>query len=358
MTVSVEKGLVAPGRRAGRVTLRWRGWSLRFRVRSVLVLLGSVVAISVAAVIGLLLGELDLSFAEVLRALTGRSSDPLATYFVTEVRLPRVVTALVVGAALGAAGAVFQNLTGNPLGSPDIIGFTTGAATGALVQIIVVGGGPTAVALGALLGGLGTAALVWLLTRRTGLTGQRLVLIGLGVGVGLAALNTLLVARASLVAAQTAAQWLAGSLNAVLWPRTGWTAVAVLALVVPLCWLSRPLSMLPLGEDVAIASGVPVQRLRTALVLLAVGLVSVATAATGPIGFVALAAPQVSRRLIGVPSPGLVGSGITGALLVLVSDLLAQHLFSPTELAVGVVTGTLGGAYLVALLALEWRRSR
>ena len=335
--------------RRGPVSVRLRRRTLVATVLSALALLG-------LAVLGLGLGEYAVAPGQVLAALVGRGQDPLAAYFVTEVRAPRVLTALVVGAALGVAGAIFQNVTGNPLGSPDIIGFTTGAATGALVQIIVVGADTRGVALGALVGGLATAGLVHLLTRRHGLSGQRLVLIGLGVGATLAALNTLLVVRASLVAAQTAAQWLAGSLNAVLWPRATLTLVAVavlLALTVP---LARPLSMLVLGDDVCRAAGIGVQRVRGAAVLLAVCLVSVATAATGPIAFVALAAPQIARRLAGSPAPGLLGPALTGAVMVLGSDLVAQRLLAPTELAVGVVTGAVGGLYLIVLLTTEWRK--
>lgn len=332
--------------------------SVRFRRRTAVSLILTVLAAAVCAVAGLMIGDYGLGPADVFTALVGAGEDPLAAYFVTEVRAPRIVTAAVVGAALGVAGSMFQTVTGNPLGSPDVIGFTTGAATGALVQIIVVGADTRAVALGALLGGLGTAVVVHWLTRSSGLTGQRLVLVGIGVGSTLAAVNTLLVVRASLTSAQTAAQWLAGSLNAVLWPRALLTAVAVVVLLAPALLLARPLTMLPMGDDVCRAAGVAVQRIRTGAVVVAVGLVSVATAATGPIAFVALAAPQLSRRLAGAAVPGLAGPAATGALLVLASDLLARRLFAPTELAVGVVTGAVGGVYLIALLAGEWRRSR
>lgn len=343
---------------ARRILLRHGDWSVRFGLRTAVVLAALAVVVSGVVTGGLLLGDLDLSFPHVVASLTGASTDPLANYFVTEVRLPRVVMAVVVGGALGVAGSLFQNVTGNALGSPDILGFTTGAATGALMQIIVFESSTTGVAAGALVGGFSTAALLWLITRSTGLTGQRLVLVGIGVGAGLGALNTLLVARASLVAAQTAAQWLAGSLNAVLWPRTTLAAVSVVVLLIPLVALARPLTMLGLGDDACRAAGIEAQRVRTAAVVVGVALTSVATAATGPIGFVALAAPHISRRLARTPTPGLIGPGLVGAVLVVGSDIIAQRLLAPTQLAVGVVTGALGGTYLVVLLATEWRRSR
>lgn len=339
-------------------TLRAGPWSARYGARVPWVLLGGAAAGALLAVAGLMIGSYGLSPAEVVNALVGRAEDPLAAYFVREVRAPRVAAALIVGAALGMAGALLQNVTVNPLGSPDILGFTTGAASGALLQIVVVGGSTSQVALGALAGGLATALVVHLLTRPTGLTSQRLVLVGLGVGATLAAVNSLLIVRASLVSAQTAAQWLAGSLNAVLWPRVGFTVAAVGALLIPAVLLARPVAMLPLGDDFCRAAGIRVPIIRNAAVLVSVALVSVATAATGPIAFVAVAAPQIARRLMRQPLPGLAGSAVTGGVLVLVSDLIAQRLFAPTQLAVGVVTGAAGGVYLVWLLATEWARAR
>lgn len=342
----------------GFVVLRRGRWSVRFGRRGAGVLVLALVALLGLALLGLALGDLGLSVGQVAAALTGRSDDRLASYFVTDVRLPRVVAAVVVGAALGVSGSLFQTVTGNALGSPDVIGFTTGAATGALVAIIVVEGTPGQIAVGALLGGLATALLVAALLGRSGLSGLRLVLVGLGVGATLAAVNTLLVNRASLVAAQTAGQWLAGSLNGVLWPRVSLALVAVGVLLVPAVLLHRSVAMLALGDDLPSAAGVPVVRVRAAAALVGVALVSVATATAGPVAFVALAAPQVSRRLAGTPTSGVAGPALVGAVLVLGSDLVAQHAFAPTQLAVGVVTGAVGGIYLIALIVGEWRRNR
>ena len=340
------------------VGLVWRRGtrSVRLPRRVLTVAIGLTLACAVVAVAALGLGDYGLSPADVLAAVTGRSTDPLASYFVQELRLPRVVAALTVGAALGAAGCLFQTVTDNTLGSPDIIGFTTGAATGALVQIIVLGQDRGSPAVGALLGGAGTAVLVRVLVGR-GLSGQRLVLVGLGVGASLSALNALLIVRASLATAQSAAFWLAGSLNAVLWPRTVLALVVVGLLLSAAMLLDRPVRRLALGDDVAAATGLDVTRTRGLAVAVAVGLVAVATATTGPISFIALAAPQVARRLSATPAPGVVESSLCGAFLVLSSDVLAQRLFAPTELAVGAVTGALGGIYLIGLLIVTWRRT-
>lgn len=333
---------------------------VRTRLERRPVVVGAVVAavVLVVGVLAMTLGDYPLSARDVLAILVGRGQDPLGAYFVQEVRAPRVVAAVLVGAALGTSGAVLQTLSRNPLGSPDIIGLTTGAATGALVQIVLFGGDPRAVVLGALVGGLGTAVVVYALAWRGGVSGYRLVLVGIGVGATLAAVNALLVVRASLSAAQTAAQWLAGSLNAVLWPQVALLGLAA-AVLLPLTWsLARPLAMMAMPDDVCVVAGLDVQRTRRRLLLLAVALMSVATATTGPVAFVALAAPHVARRLGRTAGPALGTAAVVGAALVLVADVVAQRLFAPTQLAVGVVTGSLGGVYLVVLLVTQWRRLR
>ncbi|MEU6856423.1 FecCD family ABC transporter permease [Rothia kristinae] len=331
-----------------------RGFGLRVSLRQTLVLAALAVVLFGLAVLALMQGEYRLSPGEVLHTLTG-GGPRLARYFVTEVRAPRVLAAILVGAALGLSGAIFQVVSGNPLGSPDIIGFTHGAATGALLQIIVFDAGPGGVALGAVLGGLGTAVVVWGLTRRTGLGGYRVVLIGIGVGSTLSALNSLLVVRASLTQAQTAAAWLVGSLNAMTWAKVALLGIALLILLPALLWLARPLTALMYGDAVAAGIGVPVGRVRVLALFVGVLLVALATATTGPVAFVALAAPHICRTLTRVTGAGLAGAGLTGAVLVLGADLLAQHAL-PGTLAVGVVTGALGGCYLVYLIAAERRR--
>jgi iron complex transport system permease protein len=312
------------------------------------------VAILGLGLVALLIGDYPMDAAQAVGALAGVGDDPLAQFFVREQRAPRVVAAVAVGMALGISGRVFQSLSANPLGSPDVIGFTTGAATGALVQIIVFDAGPAAVALGAVLGGFATAALVYLLAWREGLAGYRLVLVGIGVAAVAQGVNSMLVVRASLSAAQSAAQWLAGSFNAVTWAQALVALGTVVVLLPAALALSRPLAVMMMGDELATGLGVRVERRRLELVVVGVAAVSLATAVAGPIAFVALAAPQIARRL--VRSDSMLPAALTGGALVLCCDILAQRLFAPTQLAVGVVTGAVGGVYLVWLLASEWRR--
>ncbi|MDR1079164.1 MAG: iron chelate uptake ABC transporter family permease subunit [Propionibacteriaceae bacterium] len=335
--------------RLGRVVLRVERRSLRVG--------GALVAAIVVAASGaLLIGDYPLTPLEALRSLLGWGDDPLGQFFVQQQRAPRIVAAGLVGAALGLSGGIFQSLSANPLGSPDVIGFTTGAATGALFQIMVFGGGPAAVAVGAVLGGFVSATVVYALAWRRGLAGFRLVLVGVGVAASLQGLNALLIVRASLAAAQTAAVWLAGSFNATGWAEASLVALAVAVLGPAALVLARPLGVMTMGDELATGLGLRVERRRLELVLVGVALVSLAVAAAGPISFVALAAPQLARRLSGASGAGLANAGIMGALLVLVSDIVAQRIFAPTQLPVGVVTGALGGVYLIWLLAREWRK--
>lgn len=314
----------------------------------VLVILGLGVA-------SLLVGDYPLSPGGALRALVGVGQDPLAQFFVRDQRLPRVLATVVVGAALGVSGCIFQSLSANPLGSPDVIGFTVGSATGALVQILLLDAGPTGIALGAVLGGLGTAVVVLALSWRRGVSSQRLVLVGIGVSAVLQGVNSLLVVNASLGAAQSASQWLAGSFNAMTWSRVGAGALGAAVLIPAALVLARPLALMTSGDDLARSLGERVERRRLELVLVGVALVSLAVATAGPISFVALAAPQLSRRLTRTGGVGMGGAALLGAVLVLVSDLLAQRLLAPAQLPVGVVTGSLGGIYLIWLLARERR---
>jgi iron complex transport system permease protein len=314
------------------------------------ILLALCAAITVVA---LGTGDYPISPGGVLRTLVGAGT-PATEYIVLDLRLPRVLTALAVGAALGASGAIFQSLTRNPLGSPDVVGFTTGASAGALVMIILVGGGLAQVVLGAIAGGTVAATAVYLLAYRGGAHSYRLVIVGVGVQALLMAAITYLLVRANIVDAQRAALWLMGSLNARSWGHVVIAGGAVVLLLPVALLLAQRTLILEMGDETARALGVSVERVRLALIATAVGLAAAGTAAAGPVAFVALAAPQLARRLTRTAGPNTVPSAAMGAALLLASDLVAQRAFAPTQLPVGVVTACLGGAYLIWLLG--WRR--
>lgn len=314
-----------------------------------------VVAALLFAAWGLRSGTVMLTFSQVFDALRGDA--PRAMQLVVmEWRLPRVLMALVVGAALGVSGAIFQSLMRNPLGSPDVMGFNTGAWSGVLVAMVLFGQHLTAIALAAMAGGMLTSLVVWLLAWRNGIETFRLIIVGIGVRAMLVAFNTWLLLKASLETALSAGLWNAGSLNGLTWAKTLPSVPIMLVMFVCAALLARRMRLLEMGDDSACALGVNVERSRLLLMLVAVALTAAATALAGPISFIALVAPHIARRLSGTARWGLTQSALCGALLLLLADMIAQRGFTPYQLPVGVVTVSLGGIYLIALLIQESRK--
>lgn len=313
----------------------------------------SIVAVGLALAGGVLavsIGDFPISPAEVVASLIG-SGRPEHDFIVRELRLPRALTGMLVGAAFGLSGFIFQSLARNPLASPDIIGITAGASAAAVASIVWWEAGSTVVALGALAGAMLAAIAIYLLASRKGVVGYRLVLVGIGVAAVLSACTSYLLTKARIEEAQRAMVWLTGSLNGRSWEHVRPVAVALVVLVPLTLLLGRQLLLLQLGDDTARGLGVRVEPTRAALIFAAVGLAAVATASAGPIAFVALIAPQISRRLVRSAGAGLVPAAAVGAALVVLADLVSRQAFAPTELPVGVVTGVLGAPYLLFLLA-------
>lgn len=349
-TVTTAPGRSVPALRLGPVALAVSG-------RYVVVCGVLLVATGGAALASLLLGEIQVGLPRLLATLSGDGT-PFEDYLIWDSRLPRVTSGALIGAALGTSGAIFQTISRNPLGSPDVIGFETGAASGGLVAMLVLGTGLTGGSVGAVVGGLLTAAVVFALAMRNGVDSLRLVLIGIGAGALLLSLNSMLIVKAQLYDAQSAAGWLVGNVAGAGWTEAGVLAVAVAVLGTAALLLSRPLTICELADDTSAGLGLRSDRLRLAAGVVGVLLSSVAVAAAGPIAFIALTAPQVARRLTRASGPHVVAAAITGALLLVLADHAARELFQPRQLPVGVMTGLVGGLFLAWLLTREWRRGR
>lgn len=325
----------------------------RRRRPAVVAVLAILLPLSMLAV--LTVGSSDLSATATLAALLGRG-EAGDVFVVRGLRLPRVLTAVAVGACLGASGALLQGLLRNPLGSPDVIGVTAGAS---LAAVVAIGAAippallPLAAATGA---GLATA-LLHLLTTRAGAGGARIVLAGIGIHAAASAGVTLAVARLPVGRLGAAEVWLAGSLHARNWTHV-YAVVAGLAVASPVAFLLvRRLAVLELGDELAVGAGVPVRAARVQLLAVAAVLAGIAVAVAGPIGFVALGAPHIARRLVGRTSAAtLAAAAMIGALLVLAADLIGQRLFAPVALPAGVVTAVVGAPYLLWLLHRWGRR--
>ena len=287
------------------------------------------------------------------------SMTPADVFVFEQLLLPRVLIALIAGASLALSGAVFQSLTRNPLGSPDVLGFTQGAATGALIGVTVLGGSTLLVAGSAWVGAVASAAAVYLIARRGGVTGgTRLVLIGIGVAAMLGGVNDYLITRANISDAAQATVWITGSLDGSTWSGVVLLAVAAVLLMPPVILASRALRILEMGDDLAIGLGLRAERLRLWTLAGAVVLAATAASQTGPVAFVALCAPHVARRLTRASGPNLVPSALVGSVLLVAADWLARYAIPDRELPVGAVTGLLGGGYLACLLAQQRRTGR
>jgi iron complex transport system permease protein len=286
----------------------------------------------------------------VLRALF--STDPgEADFVVNTLRLPRLALGILVGVAFALSGALFQSVLGNPLASPDVIGVAQGASAGAVVVVLGVGATGWPVSFAALAGGAVVAVLLYAVAWRGGMTGHRFVLAGIGVAYLGASVTGYLLTRAEVQRAQTALLWLAGSLSQYTWPLVGVLAVALLVLVPLVALTARRLDLLLLGDDQAAALGVRPELVRVWVIVLGTALACCATAAAGPIAFVALVAAPVARRLLGDGGLALLPAALVGVVLVVGADTVAQFVL-PVDLAVpvGVVTGIVGGPYLIWLM--------
>lgn len=273
-----------------------------------------------------------------------------ATFIVGELRLPRASLGLVVGLAFGLAGSTFQTLLRNPLASPDIIGITAGASAAASVAIVTFGLAGIGVSTAAVLTGIGVAFAVYLLAYRRGQSaGTRLVLIGIGVAAMMRSIIAWQLDRASNVQVLEAMRWLTGSLNGAHWGDVRLVLAALVVLGTLIMWQTRDLEATTLGDDAASALGVRVERTRVLIVVTAVALICVATAAAGPIVFLAFLSGPIAARIMGPTGSILLPAALVGALLVLVGDFAGQYAFS-SRMPVGVVTGILGAPYLLYLL--------
>ncbi|GAA2546355.1 iron chelate uptake ABC transporter family permease subunit [Winogradskya consettensis] len=323
------------------------------------VTIGLAVAVVALFALSLSYGSFQVSLPDVVRSLLGQPTPPQVDYIVQTLRLPRALVGVLAGVSFGLAGAIFQQLLRNPLASPDVIGVTSGATTAAVLSIVVLSTSGPVLSLVALGGALVTAMIIYLFAWRGGsVGGYRFVLVGIGIGAAMAGLTSFLLTRADVRAAQEALIWLAGSLNGRTWDNVVPLAIASLVLVPGALLLGRPLTGLQLGDDVARGLGLHVERGRLLLLIVGVCLAGTATAAAGPISYIAFMSGPIAARMVGGGRPVLLPAGLVGAAIVLAGDFIGSHLLGATQFPVGVVTGIIGAPYLLWLLATANRTGR
>lgn len=316
--------------------------------RTLIVCIGLAAALLVIFCAAMIVGDYPLNLKELFFALTGRGTGA-TNFIVYDLRLPRVVTGMLVGLCFGISGAIFQTMIRNPLATPDIIGISSGAGAAAVFAILTLGLSGIAVSAFAFGGALAVAAAIYLLAYRGGMSSYRFVLIGIGIAAMMMAAIDYQMTRAEVQQAQLALVWLTGSLNDAT--TSGMSTLIMLAVVlIPATLIAGVwLSGLQLGDDTATAIGFAVQRSRLLLILLGVALAAIATAAAGPVGFVAFVSGPIARRLTRAAGPGLIPAGLVGAVVVSAADFAGQHLL-PVQLPVGILTAVIGAPYLIFLL--------
>ncbi len=303
------------------------------------------------AILALSIGGYPLGFNGLVAAVSGRL-EGMDSLILLDVRLPRLAAAIISGLALGAAGALFQALLRNPLATPDILGFTAGAGCGA-VAVAGAGGASAWLLTGALSGGIVAAAATFLFAYKGGLSVYRLVLVGVGMSFLFSGVTDYLLSRTDLLTAADAAKWLAGSINV-----QGWSGIAIPAaltlLMLPLVvWLQFLLDRMRLGDDMAVALGVPVNAARWLVALTGIALTAIAVSVAGPLPFVAFISGPIAKRFVGTGSATVIPASLVGAFVTVAADIAARNLLGFVQLPTGIFTALVGAPYFLALLFLR-----
>lgn len=321
----------------------------------------SVTLILLALTVGLctimlLYGKTNYPLSVVLKVLGGEQIQG-ASFTIGTLRLPRMLCGLLVGLAFGIAGNTFQTMLRNPLASPDIIGITSGCSIAAVFCILVLRMSGSSVSIAAVISGIIVSTLIYLLSKGSGFSGGRLILIGIGIQAMINALISFLLLKSSQYDVPSALRWLSGSLNGMSMKDVPGLFIVVVLFGGIILLLTKHLQILELGDEFATTLGVKINLVRIILILSSVFLIAFATAVTGPIAFVAFLAGPIASKLVGPGAPNVLASGLVGALLVLGADMIGQFVFS-TRFPVGVITGILGAPYMLFLLICINRRGQ
>ncbi|KGR91718.1 iron ABC transporter [Ureibacillus massiliensis 4400831 = CIP 108448 = CCUG 49529] len=296
----------------------------------------------------LLLGNTIYPVNVVIRSLMGEEISG-ANFAINTIRFPRMITGLFSGFAFGVAGYIFQTMLRNPLANPNILGITSGSSAAAVFCIVILHSSNAVVSIAAIIGGLITVIIMYLLSRGRSFSIGRLIIIGIGMQAMLDAVISFLILKSSEQDIAGALRWLSGSLNGSSMSEAIPLIIIVIVLTPVMLMLGKELSMLELGDQMATSLGVATDKMRITLIISSVVMIAIATATTGPIAFVSFLAGPIANRLVGISSSNILPAGLIGAILVLFADLIGQFAFE-YRFPVGVITGILGAPYLIYLL--------
>ncbi|AGX06972.1 MULTISPECIES: iron chelate uptake ABC transporter family permease subunit [Bacillus] len=322
----------------------------RLKRRRRFVLVTSLLAMIAFSLCGtmLMLGNTIYPVSDVISVLMGEKVKG-ASFAVGTIRFPRMIAGVFTGFAFGAAGHVFQTMLRNPLANPNVIGITAGSSAAAVFCITVLHASDTFVSIASIIGGLTAVAVIFLLSKGSSFSIGRLILIGIGIQAMLDAAVSYLLLIGQQNDLPAAMRWLTGSLNGAKMEDLYPLMITVLIFAPIIMMLGKRLDMLELGEQAATSLGVDTNKTRLMLIISSVLIIALATAATGPIAFIAFLSGPIAKRLVGVGFSSIVPAGLVGIILVLAGDLIGQFAFD-ARYPVGVITGIIGAPYLIYLL--------
>lgn len=330
----------------------------RFSARSLITVL--TVLLPVVVLVSLVIGTVNITISDALNTLLGSATNQQIGTILLDIRLPRILMAIFVGAVLASTGAVMQGLFRNPLADPSLIGVSSGASVGASLMIVTAGGfiqsgalvGLSLVAVGAFVGGFTATLLVYrLATSGIGTSVTTMLLAGIAIAALAGALNSLLSYFSDNDMLRQISLWQMGNLSGASWLKVGIMGSAALLLLICFPRDSRALNALLLGESEARHVGIDVQRVKQRLILLTALGVGISVALAGLVGFVGLIIPHMVRLAIGPDHRWLVpASALAGATLLVIADSLARIVVIPAELPTGILTALLGAPFFVVLL--------
>ena len=321
--------------------------AITYHRRSVLIWCAVTVLLLSLAIATLMFGTLGISPAELVEAVRGQAS-ATTEFALQRVRGPRLLIAILAGAAFGISGALFQNATRNPLGSPDVLGLSSGAGAGVAAASLLPFNIPTP--LGALAGAGIAIGLVTVATGSGLSSTAKVIIAGIAVAAMATAVTQFVVTATLRDEASRLAAYLVGSLNSRDIGQVVIIAVTLLVVTPVLVWLAPRLDLMELGDELTTALGGKALATRSQAVLLSLVLAAMAVAVAGPIAFIALMSPHAARMLTQTSGPHLIGSALTGALLLVLADLAVQQIPVFEGLPAGVLTAGFGGIFLGYLL--------
>ncbi len=313
------------------------------------VIFAYLVLACVAFVVGNLMGSMKIDFITIVKAIFNNDGST-AHMVITNIRLPRMMTAAMVGVNLAMSGAILQGVMGNPLADPGIIGISSGAGLVGIVILILFPQYQFMVPIGAFIGAMGAALIIYILAWKGGIQPMRIILAGVAVSAFLGAgISALMVFYSDRV--HGALTFMNGSLSARSWPEVFTILPYMIAGTIVTLLMSQRLNILVLGDDTARGLGLNVEATRLGMTALAALLAASAVSVVGLLGFVGLIIPHAVRLMIGNDYKFLFpGSAVLGAAVVMFSDTFARTAFSPAEIPVGVVMAVLGAPFFLYLL--------